>query len=335
MLGSDDKGARPIVEAVCWLIVLEGAPKDQLVRADFILWLQAHPDNAAAWANPSGMFDVMAAPPSDCADDWAPHIPATQKTLEQRMSAVLSPAPNWRLRVAVGMVAALAVWVAILVVPSLLISFEADYVTSTAEKRALKLADGSRAVIAPESAIAVEYSETKRIVRLLKGEAFFYVTPNPERPFRVTAGDATATVVGATFNVHLRDDDTTISVRHGLVDVAYGTERQVDTPLESGDWVTVTDGVDFQRTSGRYQDVGTWTHDELNAYDRRLSDLVDDMRRYIPDLIILLDSDLSNQRVTNSTFNLANPNAALRNIASRHGAEVHQLLPGVLLVSRD
>ena len=226
-------------------------------------------------------------------------------------------------------------WVTILVLPSLLISFKADYVTATAEKRALKLEDGSMAVIAPESAIAIEYSETKRIVRLLKGEAFFYVTPNPERPFRVTAGDATATVVGATFNVQLRADNTTISVRHGLVDVAYGTERQVDAPLEAGDWVIVTDGDDFQRKSGRYQDVGTWTHDELLAYGRRMGDLVDDMRRYIPDVIILLDSDLANQRVMNSTFNLANPKAALKNIASRRGAEVHQVLPGVLLVSRD
>ncbi|MBV1886909.1 MAG: FecR domain-containing protein [Parvibaculaceae bacterium] len=233
------------------------------------------------------------------------------------------------------MTAALAVWVTILVLPSLLIAFKADHVTATAEKRALKLEDGSMAVIAPESAIAIEYSETTRIVRLLKGEAFFYVTPNPKRPFRVTTGDAIATAVGATFNVQLRGDNTTISVRHGLVNVVYGTEQQVDGPLEAGDWVTVIDGVEFQRKSGRYQDVGTWTHDELNAYDRRLSDLVDDMRRYIPDVIILLDSDLANQHVMNSTFNLANPKAALRNIASRRGAEVHQVLPGVLLVSRD
>ena len=98
MMGSDDKGASPIVEAVCWLLALEGSSKGDVLRTDFILWLQAHPDNAAAWANSSSMFDVMAKPPSGNADDWAPHIPATQKILEQRMSAVLSAAPNWTLQ---------------------------------------------------------------------------------------------------------------------------------------------------------------------------------------------------------------------------------------------
>ncbi|MBV1933268.1 MAG: FecR domain-containing protein [Parvibaculaceae bacterium] len=334
-MGFDDKGASPIVGAVCWLLALEGSPKDEVLRTDFILWLRADPNNGAAWANASGMFDVMANPPSDFAEDWAPHISATLKVLEQRMASVLRPAPNWMLRVAVGMAAAVAMWVAILVVPSLLISFEADYETATAEKRALEFEDGSFVVIAPESAIVIDHSETKRLVRLLKGEAFFYVTPNADRPFRVIAGDATARTVGATFNVQLGDEDTTISVRHGLVDVAYGADQQLDGQLEEGDWATVADGDRVQRKSGRYQDVGAWTHDELIVRDRRLGDVVDEMRRYIPGVIILVDSELSNERVTNSGFNLAKPVAALRNIASRRRAEVHQLLPGVLLIRRD
>ena len=251
------------------------------------------------------------------------------------MSVVLRPAPNWTLRVAVGMVAALAVLAVILVLPSFLLSLEADYETATAEKRVLELVDGSVAVMAPESAIAIEYSETTRIVRLLEGEAFFYVTPNPDRPFRVTAGDATASTVGATFNVRMRSDHARISVRHGLVDVANGAGQPMDAPLEAGHWMKDAGDDDFVRGSGRYQDVGRWTQDELSVGDRRLGDLVDDMRRYIPGVILLLDSELSNERVTNSTFNLDNPNRALRNIASRRGAEVRQLLPGVLLVSRD
>ncbi len=331
----DDKGSSPIVSAVCWLLALEGSPKDEVLRTDFILWLRADPDNGAAWANSSGMFNVMANPPTGYADDWALHMSATQKILEQRMAAVLRPAPNWTLRVAVGMAAALAMWVAILVVPSLLISFEADYETGTAEKRALELVDGSVAVIAPESAIAIEYNETTRIVRLLKGEAFFYVTPNADRPFRVVARDATARTVGATFNVQVRGDTTRVSVRHGLVDVANGSGQQVEAPLEIGHWVEIAGDDDFVLGSGRYQDVGLWTNDELSVRDRRLGDLVDDMSRYIPGVVLLLDNELSNERVTNSTFNLANPNAALSNIASRLGAEVHQLMPGVLLISRD
>lgn len=334
MMGSDDKGADPIMEAVCWFIGLEDAPKDEVMRADFILWLHAHSENAAAWANSSGMYDVMATPPREHVDDWAPHTPATQKSLEQRMSAAISPSPNWKLRVAMGVIAALAACVAFLMVPSFLLLKEADYMTSKAEVRPIMLEDGSMLLLAAESAITIEYTAAERRLRLLKGEAFIHAVMDRERPFRVTAGNLTTMALGTTFNVHLGEVLTTVSVRHGLLDVAYGAAPSASVSLELGDWVDVDGGGNVQRGHTRYQEVGLWSEDMLYGRDRLLKDVVDDLRRYIPGAIILTGSGLANQRVS-GVYKFDDPIAALRAIVSAHGGSVHHVLPWVLLVTGD
>ena len=73
--------------------------------------------------------------------------------------------------------AAVATCLALLVVPSLLRQIGSDYTTATAELRGISLQDGSEVILAPASAIAVSYDVGERRVRLLSGEAFFWVTP--------------------------------------------------------------------------------------------------------------------------------------------------------------
>ena len=334
MMGSDDKGASPLVEAVCWLIALESGRKDEVLRGDFILWLHAHPENAVAWANSSGMFDVMATPPGEHVDDWAPHTSATQKSLEKRMSSVISPSPNWTRRVAVSVVAALAACAIFLTVPSFLLTMEADYATSTLEVGRLTLDDGSMLLLAQESAIIIEYTAAERHVRLLKGEAFIHAVMDRERPFRVTAGNVTTTALGTTFNVYLAEDLTTVSVRHGLLDVAHGAAPSTSVSLEAGDWVDVDEAGHFQRGHTRYQEVGLWSEDLLYGRDRLLKDVVDNLRRYFPGVIILTGNGLANQRVSGA-YKLDDPTAALRAIVSAQGGSVYQVLPWVLLVTGD
>ncbi len=56
-------------------------------------------------------------------------------------------------------------------------------------------------------------------LRLEQGSAHFSVTPNPERPFRVLAGDVTVSVLGTVFDVALEPSGVRVAVERGRVRV--------------------------------------------------------------------------------------------------------------------
>jgi ferric-dicitrate binding protein FerR (iron transport regulator) len=112
--------------------------------------------------------------------------------------------------------------------------------TNTSEKPlVLTLPDGSRITLASKSRISYAHTfgsadtarnGATRDVYLL-GEAFFEVTKNPHRPFRVFANEIVTKVLGTSFTVRSFEKDTTIqvTVRTGKVSVY----AQAATPASS------------------------------------------------------------------------------------------------------
>jgi ferric-dicitrate binding protein FerR (iron transport regulator) len=82
----------------------------------------------------------------------------------------------------------------------------------------VQLPDGSKVYLRKGSTL--EYPETfgkdRREVSL-SGEAFFEVTPNPSRPFGITAADAYVKVVGTSFSVNTANDGVRLIVKTGKV----------------------------------------------------------------------------------------------------------------------
>ena len=93
------------------------------------------------------------------------------------------------------------------------------YATRTGEQRSLTLDDGSIIHLNTESDVRIRYGEQERGIDLFRGEALFEVARDPARPFRVRAGDTVAEALGTTFNVYLRDAETTVAVIEGKVAV--------------------------------------------------------------------------------------------------------------------
>lgn len=84
--------------------------------------------------------------------------------------------------------------------------------------RRLQLEDGSAVELRGEStAIHTEFTQAERRVTLLRGEAFFAVAKNPERPFIVTAGRTMVRAVGTAFNVQLDAAAVSVVVTEGKV----------------------------------------------------------------------------------------------------------------------
>jgi transmembrane sensor len=75
--------------------------------------------------------------------------------------------------------------------------------TSVGEHRMMSLADGSIIHLNTNSFVSVDFSDTRRDVHLLRGEAHFEVAHDENRPFVVKAANNTVTAVGTAFNVQI------------------------------------------------------------------------------------------------------------------------------------
>jgi transmembrane sensor len=315
--GMDRAEDRASLEATRWLVALHEAPDDREVRRRFDEWRCASPLNATAWSQTERLRDVAATMPAAHADIWKPVLARRQRSGSRR----------WQLGAAAM---ALAACVALLVVPPIVQRLQADHMTVTAEVRKVVLQDGSEVTLAPDSAIAVSYEAAGRRVRLLSGEAFFNVKPDPSQPFRVLAADVETVVVGTSFDVRLYPDGVAVSVEQGVVRV--GPKVAMLAELMAGQAVRVTSAGEVARLPVPPEMVAAWRDGQLVAQNVALRDAVDQLRRYYAGTIVLASASLGDRRITGA-YNLADPEDALRAIAQAHGAKVRRITPWLLVVS--
>lgn len=81
------------------------------------------------------------------------------------------------------------------------------------------LPDGSVMHVNTDTQVEVDYTPNLRTLRLIKGEAYFDVAHNPDRPFEVYAGGNRVQAVGTAFVVSLLQDNVDVIVTDGKVRV--------------------------------------------------------------------------------------------------------------------
>jgi transmembrane sensor len=127
----------------------------------------------------------------------------------------------------------------------------------------IALPDGSAISLAPGSRIgyAQNFDSTDNRDVYLSGEAFFEVTKNPDRPFRVFANEIVTKVLGTSFTVRSFENDTTIqvSVRTGKVTVysqaAVNTRRSA-TDHKPGEMIlTPNQQLVYEKAGQKFQKV--------------------------------------------------------------------------------
>jgi transmembrane sensor len=321
-------------EATRWLIALQEEPTDPYLRARFDAWRAADPGNQAAWNEASHAYDLIGETVPCHARHWRPET-APEPVHHTTSVFHLSGQRGWR-KIAAGItVAAAAACLCLFFAPDIALRLRADYVTATAESRVLHLDDGSSVQLAPESAVDIAFSAAERRVHLLQGEAFFEVTPDPARPFRVDSGDVQTTVFGTGFDVRLDENGAEVAVRHGLVRVDYTKSTPpISAQLRAGDWVRMVGDGQMSRGNLPPRQIAAWLGGQLIAQDRPVSEVLDDLRRYYHGLIILTDPSLADRQLT-GIYNLADPVQAVEAVARAHGAIMRQVSPWILVVSRS
>lgn len=316
---------RAETEAATWLVLLSEDPEDRDLARRFETWHAANPLNAEMWTRTKRAYELAGQAPSASGT-----VVSLQRPLATTVRAEGRAKPRRRL-VAMAAFAALAACLLLLAGPALLLRLQADHVTATAELRSLTLEDGTHVRLGPESALATDYASGQRHVRLLKGQAFFDVVPDTERPFRVTAGDVVTTVLGTAFEVTLGAERVEVAVRHGLVRVDGGTPP-LSEKLSAGDSLSVGQGRGVSRGQRNVEDIGDWTTGELVARDRPMTEILDALRRYYGGAILVQDSAFARTRVT-GIYDLRDPAATLASLASSHGANLHRVSPWLLVVT--
>ena len=94
------------------------------------------------------------------------------------------------------------------------------YQTGIGEISSITLDDGSTMQLNTATSVRVRFTKRRRDIELIRGEAFFEVSPDKARPFFVSASNVTARAVGTAFVVRLLASQVDVTVTEGIVEVA-------------------------------------------------------------------------------------------------------------------
>jgi len=130
--------------------------------------------------------------------------------------AVVEHAQPRRRGVLAGLGAMAAGLAALVVAPRLLAK---RYDTTLGEIRRVPMTDGSVAAINTSSELEVNMQPRLRAVKLQRGEAWFAVAKDVDRPFVVESGPVRVRAVGTAFSVRKREGGSDVLVTEGVVEV--------------------------------------------------------------------------------------------------------------------
>ena len=177
---------------------------------------------------------------------------------------------------------------------------ESIYTTEIGEQRSLSLDDGSIIHLNTLSTVQVRHGASERAIELVEGEALFDVAHDPDRPFRVYAGETIAEALGTTFNVHRIGSEAKVAVIEGKVTVTVASTVAPSTTIRSepanaipnagsGTQITLSVGqtaeIDASGSiaasqSDNLEAVVAWRMRKLVFEDASLKEIADEFNRY-------------------------------------------------------
>jgi transmembrane sensor len=160
------------------------------------------------------------------------------------------------------------------------------YATAIGERMSLALNDGSQVTLDTQSELSVGFTSSERAVRLLRGQVYFKVAKDRERPFVVEVLNRRIVAVGTAFDVRVDGAQVRVSMVEGTVRVdgatiTAGQQLLADTGLP--DRVSVSDPERFTN----------WLRGQIVFDNTRLADAVAELNRYSNTKIELADPKIA------------------------------------------
>lgn len=322
--------ADPVVDqALDWLVRMEaGGLVDKRTKAQFEDWLAAAPDHRAAWE------DVQATWSSPETLVAAQELDISLREQPVPISAARAAKPRQRL-VSYSMAAAASVVVVVsatYLASQWLPRMMADYATNVAQMRDFTLPDGSRMVLNTDSAVALDFAEGKRGVRLIEGEAWFDVVHDAARPFHVTAHYSDVQVKGTAFSVRVDDGGDTVSLQRGAVDARHERSDIALVHLVPGQMVTASSRSMSPVTQFDAEQALGWLQGRVVIDAKPLGTALAEVGRYFDGKVFVLNKTLLDKTVSGD-YRTDHAATAIVSLAAAAGGEA-TVLPGGFIIIR-
>lgn len=190
----------------------------------------------------------------------------------------------------------------------------------------ITLSDGSEVALNTQTNLQFHENDKTRQAILSKGEAYFAVQRDEQRPFTIDTGNATVSVLGTAFNIDKTLSGTTIDVFHGKVAVTTRDNSQ-RVELVKGQRARV-DAKQIIVTTFKEQQPD-WQLGWLDLENVTINDAIFQLNRYTDKPLVLsnVDADL---RVS-GRFKTADVLGAASLIAQLNQLEVNQFDDSIVL----
>mgnify|MGYP003146314692 CR=1 FL=1 len=300
----DDLPEAMLEEAAVWQARLRdsepGTPADRKQRAAFNQWLLKDVRHRQAYAQMESLWDALAEPVEQViAKDAISRTASGRRFFGQGKGLALAASLVLAMFFAIG-------WQY-----DWMLRWQSDHMTAVGEAAPIALEDGSRIVLNTNSAVVKDYSEQARRVRLLKGEAWFDIVPDDNRPFIVTTEAGAVQVTGTQFNVRMEKEAAIVSLAQGSVELRVPQSPEYGpVVLMPGQQATmlgdhISDPVSFDRTA-----VTAWLRGQFVFYNTPLAQVVETLNRYRRGHIVIVNEAL-NELAVSGIFRTDDPDAAL------------------------
>ena len=222
----DEARARAAAEAAAWRLRFDDGASNE-ADPQFREWLAASRENAAAMERAdraSRILDEHAASP-EIVKLRRDALDQSGRTAARRWAPFRRPSAGLR-AAAAAFALVLTGLAGVLILDAgrdrsgVEIAQSETFETAIGETRVVTLADNSRVTLDAASRISIRYSTERRDLTLERGQAYFDVAKDRNRPFRVTAGDQVVVATGTAFNIELVGDEVLVTLLEGEVIVS-------------------------------------------------------------------------------------------------------------------
>ncbi|MBX3565579.1 MAG: FecR domain-containing protein [Sphingomonas sp.] len=201
------------------------------------------------------------------------------------------------------------------------------YDTDIGGHRIVALSDGSRVELNTASVVRTAFRDAEREVWLDRGEAYFEVAHDRNRPFVVHAGNRQVTVLGTKFSVRRDGDKVTVFVREGRVrvDDVEGARALRSTTITAGDIALARGPATLvtAKSEERVEDALAWRGGMLSFEQERLSDIAAEFNRYNRQKLIVADQAAGGIRI-GGMFPASKPGDFVRLLRDAYGLRIEE-----------
>lgn len=215
------------------------------------------------------------------------------------------------------------------------------YNTERGKFLSVTLSDGSALELGPTTEIDVDFSDKRRDIDLIQGSVVFDVASDPNRPFRVSAGNFTATALGTVFDVRNNGGIVRLAVLEGAVEAANPFVINAEPTsmirrqnIEAGHQIAISqlEGL-FDIRPLRENGFAVWRENRLRYVGAPLSELIADANRY-SEVPIIIDGGATHldEITVTFTFNGDDVHSMLRVLPNMFPVEVDQSSNDAILI---